>query len=236
MLLRIAAEAFEPCVVSAHLLRPHPHHGLRHRVGSAQGGQIGDLARNLLDALNNQLERGAKPEDVQEIRDARRQYATAKRLEPMVNDTTGLLDPTRVAREFGGDQGDMGAIARSGGLLPKPGVTGGVAAPAATMSDLIRTAGNRAALGALSGSGLIAFHDQALGLAHAMATNPALMAAAGGAATLGLLYRSAARAADAYRNRPAAQRAMITRAAMGLQGPPGVNMLLPGVAGSEATR
>ena len=38
MLLRIAAEAFEPCVVSAHLLRPHPHHGLRHRVGSAQGG------------------------------------------------------------------------------------------------------------------------------------------------------------------------------------------------------
>src|SRR5438046_657940 len=41
MLLRVAAEAFEPLVVAAHLLGPNPHHGLRHGVGSAQRGQIG---------------------------------------------------------------------------------------------------------------------------------------------------------------------------------------------------
>ena len=42
MLLWIAAEACEPCIVLAHLLGPHPHHGLRHGVGSAQSGEIGD--------------------------------------------------------------------------------------------------------------------------------------------------------------------------------------------------
>jgi hypothetical protein len=40
--LRIAAEAFEPCIVLAHLLGPHSHHGLRHGVGPAQSGEIGD--------------------------------------------------------------------------------------------------------------------------------------------------------------------------------------------------
>jgi hypothetical protein len=38
MLLWIATEAFEPCIVLAHFLRPHRHYGLRHGVGSTQGG------------------------------------------------------------------------------------------------------------------------------------------------------------------------------------------------------
>ncbi len=42
VLLRIAAQTLEPGIVLAHLLRPHPHHSIRHREGPAQGGQIGD--------------------------------------------------------------------------------------------------------------------------------------------------------------------------------------------------
>jgi hypothetical protein len=42
MLLRIAAEAREPPIVLAHLLRPDLHHGLRYGVRPAQGGEIGD--------------------------------------------------------------------------------------------------------------------------------------------------------------------------------------------------
>lgn len=201
-----------------------------------QGGQIGQLAQGLLDALNNQLERGAAPEDVQEIRDARQQYRTAARLEPMVNDTTGLLDPTRVAREFGGDQGDMGSIARTGGLLPKPGVTGGISAPGMSVADMARKIGNRAAMGALSGSGLIAAHDQVGALLHAISANPLLMTAAGTLGVGSLLGKGAANMIRAYQNRPAAQQAQIARAAAGLQGPPGVNMLLPGIAGSETNQ
>ncbi len=42
MLLWIATKAFEPRIVLAHLFRPHSHHGFRHGVGTAQGGEIGD--------------------------------------------------------------------------------------------------------------------------------------------------------------------------------------------------
>ncbi len=41
VLLRVAAEAFEPGIVPAHLLRPNLHHRLRHGVGAAKRGQIG---------------------------------------------------------------------------------------------------------------------------------------------------------------------------------------------------
>jgi len=41
MLLRIAAERRQPGIVPAHLLRPHLHHGLRHRVVSAERREIG---------------------------------------------------------------------------------------------------------------------------------------------------------------------------------------------------
>ena len=42
VLLRIAAEACEPGIVLAHLLRPHLRHRFRHGEGAAQRGQIGD--------------------------------------------------------------------------------------------------------------------------------------------------------------------------------------------------
>ena len=41
MLLRVAADAFEPGIVPAHLVRPYRHHRLGHGVGAAQRGEIG---------------------------------------------------------------------------------------------------------------------------------------------------------------------------------------------------
>ncbi len=46
ILLWVTAEAFEPGVVVAHLLRPDPDHGFRHGVGTTQGGQVGDAFLN----------------------------------------------------------------------------------------------------------------------------------------------------------------------------------------------
>lgn len=97
---------------------------------------LGRYLNNLQDAIQDSIERNAKPEDIQPLRDFRRQYAYGKMVEPLVAKTIdGKVSPAALmarvvatkqgkhymARSMGGPIGDL---AKVGQLIKEPGSSG----------------------------------------------------------------------------------------------------------------
>ncbi len=97
---------------------------------------LGRYLNNLQDVIQDSVERNAKPEDIQPLRDFRRQYAYGKMVEPLVAKTIdGKVSPAGLmarvtatkqgkhymARSMGGPIGDL---AKVGQLIKEPGSSG----------------------------------------------------------------------------------------------------------------
>ena len=97
---------------------------------------LGRYLNNLQDVIQDSVERNAKPEDIQPLRDFRRQYAYGKMVEPLVAKTIdGKVSPAALmarvvatkqgkhymARSMGGPIGDL---AKVGQLIKEPGSSG----------------------------------------------------------------------------------------------------------------
>ena len=184
------------------------------------GGQLGILARGLRKAINDQLERSASPEDAAEVRAARTQYGVAKRLEPILDNTSGVLDPQRVAGKFAGDNSDLGKIAAAGKLLPRVAPAGGAKVPGKGIANKLF-------------NNVPAYMAEGAAGAAALYTHPIYSGAAIG---LGLLGKGAAVGRNAYLQSDMARNAAMRQALQ--KGPPNpyINYLLPGVAASQGVQ
>jgi hypothetical protein len=100
------------------------------------GNDLGRYLNDIQDVIQDAVERNAKPEDVQPLRDFRRQYAYGKMVEPLVAKTIdGKISPAALmarvvatkqgkhymARAMGGPIGDL---AKVGQLIKEPGSSG----------------------------------------------------------------------------------------------------------------
>lgn len=133
------------------------------------GNDLGRYLNNLQDVVQDAIERNAAPEDVQPLRDFRRQYAYGKMVEPMVATTIdGVISPSGLmqrvtatkqgkhymARAMGGP---IGELAKVGKMIREPASSG--------------TAERLGVLGALGGGAAIEPHTAAATFVGANAYN-----------------------------------------------------------------
>ncbi len=126
-----AAEKGDGTIDGTHLKEINSQIGQQARNNA--GNDLGRYLNDLQDVIQDAVERNAKPEDVQQLRDFRRQYAYGKIVEPLVAKTIdGKVSPALLmarvnatkqgkyymARAMGGPIGDL---AKVGQLIKEPG-------------------------------------------------------------------------------------------------------------------